>query len=93
MRVSVILASRLQSRPQAGPECLWLDRSLRSVHHQTVASAISLEIVVGLDPGTVLPARLVEVIPATAPRRDQFAALNAAVTVASGDVGRHRLGQ
>ena len=87
MRVSVIIASRLQCRPEAGADCLWLDRALRSVRRQTAASGVELEVVVGLDPKAVLPARLADrAVAAPAARPGQAAALNAAVAAATGEV-------
>lgn len=85
MKVTVIAASRLQPRPHAGPENLWLDRALRSVRRQTV-SGIELEIVIGLDPGVILPSRFAGLVIANAIRPCQAGALNAAVAAATGDV-------
>jgi hypothetical protein len=86
VRVSVIIASRLQPRPDAGPEGLWLDRALRSVRRQTAAAGLDLEVVVGLDPGAALPSRFAGVVAAPAARPGQAAALNAAVAAATGEV-------
>jgi hypothetical protein len=86
VRVSVILASRLQVRSAVGPTCLWLERALRSVRRQSVATSVALEIVVGLDPDAALPAHLYEVMATNAPRRGQAAALNAAVAASSGEM-------
>jgi hypothetical protein len=86
MRLSVIVATRLQPQLHAGPEGLWLDRALRSVGRQTVAARLSLEVVAGLDPGVALPGRFSGVVAANAARPGQSAALNAAVAAASGEV-------
>jgi hypothetical protein len=85
VKLSVIIASRLQPRPDAGPEALWLDRALRSVRRQT-ATALNLEVVVGLDPAVSLPARLTGLIAANASQPRQAAALNAAVATSTGEV-------
>jgi hypothetical protein len=86
VRVSVIVASRLQPRPGAGSDALWLDRALRSGARQSAAPDLDLEVVVGLDPGAQLPPRLAGVVAAPASRPGQAAALNAAVAAAGGDV-------
>jgi glycosyltransferase involved in cell wall biosynthesis len=86
MKISVIIATRLQAQLYAGPDVLWLDRALRSVRRQTLAAKVALEIVAGLDPGVSLPGRFSEVIAANAERAGQSAALNAAVAAASGEV-------
>jgi hypothetical protein len=85
VKVSVIIASRLQLRPHAGPESLWLDRALRSVRRQT-APEVELEIVIGLDPGAILPPRFASLVAANATRPCQADALNAAVAAATGEV-------
>jgi hypothetical protein len=86
MLVSVIIATRLQPRPDAGAEAIWLDRALRSVRRQILSTTVQLEIVVGLDPGACLPERMAGLIAATAPRKRQAAALNAAVAASSGEL-------
>jgi hypothetical protein len=87
VRVSVIIASRLQCRPEAGADCLWLDRAIRSVRRQTASGGVELEVVVGLDPTAVLPARLAGgAVAAPADRPGQAAALNAAVAAATGEI-------
>ncbi len=86
MRISVIIATRLQSQLHAGPDALWLDRALRSVRRQTVAAKLPLEVVAGLDPGVALPGRFSGVVAANAARPGQSAALNAAVAAAGGEV-------
>jgi hypothetical protein len=86
MRVSVIIASRLQVQQFSGADCLWLDRAIRSVWRQTTAAKNELEVIVGLDPGVALPTRLSNVLGAHAIRPGQSAALNAAVSAATGDL-------
>jgi glycosyltransferase involved in cell wall biosynthesis len=90
MRISIIIATRLQSQlhagPHAGPDALWLDRALRSVRRQTAAATLSVEVVAGLDPGVVLPVRFSDLVAANAARAGQSAALNAATAAAGGDV-------
>jgi hypothetical protein len=86
MRVSVVIASRLQPQQFAGPDCLWLDRSLRSVRRQAAITNADLEVIVGLDPGVTIPSRFAGVIAAHALRPGQSAALNAAVSAATGDL-------
>ena len=85
MKVSVIIATRLQTRPDAGPESLWLDRALRSVRRQTVPG-IELEVVLGLDPGVCPPPRLASLVAAHGDQPRQACALNAAVAASTGDV-------
>jgi hypothetical protein len=86
MRISVIIATRLQPQLHTGPEALWLDRALRSVRRQSAGATVSLEVVAGLDPGVALPVRFSDVVAANAARAGQSAALNAAAAAAGGDV-------
>jgi hypothetical protein len=86
MKVSIIIASRLQPRFGDGTGCLWLDRALRSVGRQAVGPGVELEIVVGLDPGVVFPERIRQVVAVHANQARQASALNAAVSASGGEL-------
>jgi glycosyltransferase involved in cell wall biosynthesis len=82
LSISVVIPSRLQFLP--GQAVLYLDRALRSVRSQERPEQARLEIVVGLDPGSIAPVRDgVRFVHATS--RSQAAAVNAAAAAASGD--------
>src|SRR5262249_2991722 len=86
MKVSIIIASRLQPRFGDGTGGLWLDRALRSVGRQAVGPGVEFEIVVGLDPGVAFPERIRQVVAVNANKARQASALNAAVSASGGEL-------
>jgi hypothetical protein len=86
MKISVIIASRLQPRFGDCPNCLWLDRALRSVQRQAARPEVELEIVIGLDPGVAFPERIGRVVVAHADKARQASAINAAVNASRGEL-------
>lgn len=86
---SVIIASRLarSTRSDAGGE-LFVEAAIRSVRAQTAAARLHFEIIVGIDRGAAIPARLAEdsgIRIAEGDGPGQSAALNAAAAHADGD--------
>lgn len=86
--ISILIPSRLASRPQGG---LWLERALRSIGQQLFLRRQPVEIVVGLDRGVApppvsapknVPLRFANVGPDQNP--GQAAAINAAACAATG---------
>lgn len=86
MKISVIVASRLQARFSTCPTCLWLERAIRSVRRQQTPVPVEFEIVVGLDPGVAFPERLTGIVVAHGDKPRQSSALNAAVQAATGEL-------
>lgn len=89
--ISVVIASRLDPIHIEDPERLWLYRAVESVRNQTVAQEKRIEIIVGLDKGTVPPAALpasvgdIAFVNAAAAEGRQAAALNAAAARTTGE--------
>lgn len=80
--VSVIIASRLQRDPTGR---LWLERALGSIFCQSVRSNLDIEIIVGVDEDAEVPEnRNIKVVKSEG--KSQAHALNAAVSVAQGEV-------
>ncbi len=72
MKLSVIIASRLQALPGGGAGELYLHRAIDSVRRQTVCGQVDFEIVVGLDPGDRLAAPIPGVVTVNAAAARQF---------------------
>lgn len=88
--ISVCLPSRLTRHPTAG--WYWLERAVASIRSQTVAGKFPIQICVGVDHGTEVsevfanqPDIIFAAAAADAPR-NQAAAVNAAASVATGDI-------
>ena len=86
--LSVVIASRFQRKPDGG---LWLSDAVASIHNQELLGMRPLEIIVGLDAGSVIPtdAALLPVTYANADPQympSQANSLNAALKIASGDI-------
>jgi hypothetical protein len=86
MMISVIIPSRLQRITADEKNRLWLERALDSVRRQTIYSQESFEIIVGLDPEARLPNLIPDVTTVNAARPTQAHAVNAAASVARGDI-------
>ena len=88
LRISVVIPSRLQTVPAGGNQRLMLERAISSIRQQTASHAFEFQILVGIDQGAKIPARL-----ANDPRirfahsqgKFQAAALNAAARLIEGD--------
>ena len=84
--VTVVIPSQLDQVHVETADELWLDRAVASVRKQTCS--LPINIVVGLDHGAAAPSRFLEDAPeitfAVADEVSQVAAINAAVTEASG---------
>lgn len=88
MKISVVIPSRLGTyRREDGSEELLLARALRSIRAQQQKAPSEIEVLVGVDAGTKLPAALADgdVRAVAATRRSQTAALNAAARESAGD--------
>lgn len=91
MKVSVIIPSRLAAQDPTAPESpLYVERAIDVVRKQTLwALGHTFECVIGVDPGAGEKARerlKDSAVVAEANKRNQSAALNAALRKASGDV-------
>ena len=90
--ISVLIPSRLDENPNRPGE-LWLERALRSIGAQTILSRQKVEIIIGLDHDTDIPAvkappglKLRFVTVAKDRRPGQASAINAAGAAASGQL-------
>jgi len=88
--ISVCLPSRLTRHPETG--WYWLERAVESIRKQTIAPQYPIQICVGIDHGAEIPdifANQPDItfshVPPDAPK-NQAAAVNAAASVATGDI-------
>lgn len=93
-KISVLIPSRLEalsvaSDPQLVPPRLMLERAIESIHAQTIADRVDLQIVVGVDVDANIPGHLAansNIRFVQSHSRSQAAALNAAAKYLNGDV-------
>jgi hypothetical protein len=85
LRILVVIASRLERAPGGQ---YFLEQAIGSIATQKPSRNISVEIAVGVDPGTVIPPRLAQsfVKFIVAPAASQAAALNSAASLFDHDV-------